>query len=61
MFLNEPSLLLQILDLTSNQISVLPGLMMRPLVAIETLYLEANQVGNTPRPEEDLLRSSSHL
>lgn len=39
--------LLQILDLSSNRLTVLPNLMLRPLVVIETLYLEHNKVGES--------------
>lgn len=42
--LKKPDFVLQILDLSSNLIRVLPTLMLHPLPAIETLYLEFNKV-----------------
>lgn len=38
----------QILDLSSNHIQVLPELLLHPLLSIETLYLERNQVWGCP-------------
>lgn len=42
--LSDSSLNFQILELSSNRIQVLPELLLHPLPAIESLYLENNEV-----------------
>lgn len=46
---------LQILELSSNRIQVLPELLLRPLPAIELLFLEGNQVGFAGRAGSGVL------
>lgn len=48
LLLGDSSLNFQILELSSNRIQVLPELLLHPLPAIESLYLENNKVREEP-------------